>query len=258
MLDYTKAALKQTFADLKKAAWWIKLSTQAIYIVYLIYALCVQTGVLAANITLLAISLAYLAFFLHATALGKLPDGKPMQKTVKTVYTVTKRVITLFTLGVAVYALFATSKHLTVVSLLFTALMIVGWVLGVAFDLIIKVVFDRVQLLTEALEADIEQVTKPVRAVGNFFKKVTGKEVEPQKEPTKNRVFLDKKVAENKAEEKRKKEEAKLLKKQQRRKKQPVVAQPTPTVTKEKKPKQKQLTEVKESLLLPEATEENK
>ena len=50
----------------------------------------------------------------------------------------------------------------------------------------------------------------------------------------------------------------KLLKKQQRRKKQPVVAQPTPTVTKEKKPKQKQLTEVKESLLLPEATEENK
>lgn len=216
MLDYMKAALKKTFSDLKTVGYWISASTQIIYVAYLIYALIAQTGIVYANAALLGISVSYLIFFFCTTSFGKHPDGKPMGKTVKTVCTVLKKCITLFTLGVAVYALVQTAKDVQLIPLLFTALMIVGWVLGVAFELIIRFVSNRVDLITTALEADIEQVTKPFRTVGNFFKKATGQEIEQPKEPNKHRVFLDKVVAEKKEEEKRQKIEEKQLKKEKK------------------------------------------
>ncbi len=267
MLDYMKAALKKTFSDLKTVGYWISASTQIIYVAYLIYALVAQTGIVYANAALLTISVSYLIFFFCTTSFGKHPDGKPMGKTVKTVCTVLKKCITLFTLGVAVYALIQTAKDVQLVPLLFTALMIVGWVLGVAFELIIRFVSNRVDLITTALEADIEQVTKPFRSVGNFFKKATGQEIEQPKEPNKHRVFLDKVVAEKKEEEKRQKIEEKQLKKEKkaeekrqrkqlrRAKKQPLEEEVLPPP--EEKKSKRALAAAKTAALLPPPDKEN-
>jgi hypothetical protein len=57
---------------------------------------------------------------------------------------------------------------------------------------------------------------KPVKSVGNFFKKVAGKEIEPEKEKSKNRLWLDDKVAENKAARRQERLEEKLRKRQVR------------------------------------------
>ena len=61
------------------------------------------------------------------------------------------------------------------------------------------------------MEADYKNVTKPARSVGNFFKKLTGKKVEEEPAPSKNRVILDKLVAK----ERRKKENERVEKRSQ-------------------------------------------
>ena len=86
----------------------------------------------------------------------------------------------------------------------------------------------------EALDADVENLLKPVKTVGNFFKKAMGQEVPPSAEPSKRRLWLDKKMSERRElakqekerlaqekrqkqeEERRKRQEQFALKKQQR------------------------------------------
>ena len=217
MLDYTKTAVRQTVEDFKKADYIRDVATQAFYIAYLTYALIARAGVFFANIALAVLSVAYFIFFLCITKAGKDIDAKPSKKAVAMIYRVCKKLITLYTLGVAIYSIYVTASNVSVTSLLLTVALIVGWILQIVFDLIIRVFVSRVNLLTEALEADVQSATKPVRAIGNFFKKVTGQEVTPEKEPTKTRLYLDKKVAERREEERQRKLREKQEKKERKK-----------------------------------------
>lgn len=210
MLDYTKMAIKQTVSDLKKTDYIRNVATQIIYIIYLIYTLIVGTGILALNIVLLVISTSYFVFFLTMTSAGKTPEGKNVKKTGTAVYVWTKRLIKLFTLGVAVYGICTAVERVSAVSVILAALMIVGWILQIIFEVLIKILTNRVNFILEGLEADLDNMLKPVRSVGNFFKKVTGKEVAPPKELTKNQLKLKEKVELYRAEQKKKKEEERL------------------------------------------------
>lgn len=210
MLDYTKMAIKQTISDLKKTDYIRNVATQIIYIIYLIYTLIVGTGILALNIVLLVISTSYFVFFLTMTSAGKTPEGKNVKKTGTAVYVWTKRLIKLFTLGVAVYGICTAVERVSAVSVILAALMIVGWILQIIFEVLIKILTNRVNFILEGLEADLDNMLKPVRSVGNFFKKVTGKEVAPPKELTKNQLKLKEKVELYRAEQKKKKEEERL------------------------------------------------
>ena len=210
MLDYTKMAIKQTISDLKKTDYIRNVATQIIYIIYLIYTLIVDTGILALNIVLLVISTSYFVFFLTMTSAGKTPEGKNVKKTGTAVYVWTKRLIKLFTLGVAVYGICTAVERVSAVSVILAALMIVGWILQIIFEVLIKILTNRVNFILEGLEADLDNMLKPVRSVGNFFKKVTGKEVAPPKELTKNQLKLKEKVELYRAEQKKKREEERL------------------------------------------------
>ena len=225
MLDYTKAAIKKVVADLKHVNYIRVVATQCVYIAYLIYALVIARNVLllVLNGILLALALAYFAFFLAMTSLGKAPDGKPVQKRVATVYRYSKLLAQLFNLGVMLYSVGSTAKNASVLSILFSALLIVAWVLQVIFEIILKYAVNKAHLLIEGLEADFEQATKPVRAVGNFFKKMTGKPVEEGKEPSKHRQTLDKLVAEEKERKKQAKIDAKAERKRQKLEKKGIV-----------------------------------
>ncbi len=220
MLDYTKTALKQAIDDFKKAFFLLKVATQTVYIAYLIYALISMRGLWVVNGILLALSLGYFFFFLFATACGKSPDGKKMTKRVTAIYTWSKRLIQLFNLGVAVYGLCYTAKNVSVFSVIFSAIMIALWVFNLIFSVVQKFVGGRIGLVIAGLEADIENVTKPVRTVGNFFKKMTGQEIEPEKEKSKARVYLEKKVNEQRERKKQEKVDKKAaLKEAKKRKK---------------------------------------
>ncbi|MFR1983031.1 MAG: hypothetical protein ACLS4Z_04315 [Christensenellaceae bacterium] len=182
-------------------------ATQIIYIIYLIYTLIVGTNPRAEYRSFGDFLLFRL--FLTMTFAGKTSRAK-RKKTGTAVYVWTKRLIKLFTLGVAVYGI-CTAVERSPPSLLFlAALMIVGWILQIIFEVLIKILTNRVNFILEGLEADLDNMLKPVRSVGNFFKKVTGKEVAPPKELTKNQLKLKEKVELYRAEQKKKKEEERL------------------------------------------------
>lgn len=212
MFDYTKAALTQIIKDFKKLCYVLSILTQTLYIAYLIFAIVTQKGVLSANITLLSISAVYFVFFLIMT--GK--HGSKTAKWAKMLFKRSKQAIKLFTLGVIFYGIYVTAEKVTPISVVFTAFMVVSWVLEIIFEIILSIIATRLQLFKEALDADVENLKKPVTAVGNFLKRMTGKEVE-EKEPTKHRIFLDKKVSEAKTERLEKKRQNKLDGKAQKR-----------------------------------------
>ena len=203
MFDYTKAAFKQTVEDFKKIDFVRNIATQTLYIAYLIYTLCVGVGLLVANILLLALAVGYLGFFLFMTLK---PPTKRVKNAVKTAFTRCRQLIKLYTLCVMVYGVWLTAEHVTPLGLILSALMIVCWVLQILFEVVFKFFLNRANFILEGMEADYENMTKPVRTVGNFFKKMAGKEVEEEKAPTKNRIILDQKVALAREERKRQKE----------------------------------------------------
>ena len=211
MLDYTKMAIKQTIADLKRTDYVRNIITQLVYIFYLVYTLIVRTGYFAFNIALLALSVAYLIFFLVMTSCGKSPEGKQVKRVTTGIFVWCKRLIKLFTLGLTIYGICTAVEHVSAVSVILAALMIVGWLLQIVFEVLIKILTNRVTLITDALEADIDNIIKPFKTVGNFFKKVTGHEVPPPKEPTKNQLKLKEKIEAFRNQQKEKKLEAKRL-----------------------------------------------
>ena len=218
MLDYTKAAILKIQEDLRKLLSWANLIMQLTYIGYLIYALCTGAGIYLANVVLLALSVFYFVFFVFISAGGTNALKKKAKKTVTLIFRRSKQVIKFFTLGVMLYGIYATANQATPVSVLFSAFMIVAWLVPFVLEFLIKYFTFRAQLFVEALSADIEPVAKPIKSVGNFFKKVSGKEIEPEKEKTdaqlRARAWLDKKVEETRFERAEELEQEKRDKKQ--------------------------------------------
>lgn len=214
MFDYTQAAAKQIAADFQKVLYIVSVCSQAVYIGYLIYALCAGAGVLWVNLVLLAISAAYFIFFLITTKGGKLPGGakaKIVQKTGKRVYKYCKLLIKIYPLALTIYGLYQTTEKVSFLALLLICFMMIGWILQIVFEVFGAIFTNRFALIMDGVKADVEEIKRPVTAVGNFFKKITGKEVETPQEPTKNQLKLREKVEQFRAERKEKRE----LKKQE-------------------------------------------
>ena len=222
MFDYTQAAAKQIAADFQKVLYIISVCSQAVYIVYLLYALFAGAGVLWVNIVLLAISSAYFAFFLITTKCGRHPSGakaKIIQKTGKRVYKYCKMLLKIYPLALTIYGFYQTTEKVSFFALLLVCFMIIGWILQIVFEVIGAIFTNRFALIMDGVKADVEEIKRPVTAVGNFFKKITGKEVETPKEPTKNQLKLREKEqfrAERK--EKRELQKQELIEKRKQKK----------------------------------------
>ncbi len=204
MFDYTKAAFKKILDDFKRLDFLRNVLTQSVYIAYLIYAVCAQSGVLWVNIALLALSVAYFAFYLFIRA--REVDAS-LKRTVKKSYKWSKRGVKLVNLGITIYTLTITVNHSTVFSVILTSLMIVGWVLEILFEAVYHFLIKKAKLVLAGLEADYKKVVQPAKTVGNFFKTLFGKQVEPEPEPTPERETLDKIVAEERQEKENQKAE---------------------------------------------------
>lgn len=204
MFDYTKMVFEKTVKDVKAVAYFSNIATQVTYLVYLVYALIAQTGIWYVNALLLALSTAYFIYFLHSS--NHENKDKLLDKKVRKIYTRIKQAIKLFPLAVALYSLYLTVGHVNPFSLISTAFMLIAWLLQLIFDVLGTIIGNRIDLFKEALDADVGEITKPVKSVGNFFKRVAGQEVEDEKSPSKNRIWLEEQIIdyrEAKAEKKR-------------------------------------------------------
>lgn len=206
MFDYTKSVFTKTVDDLKKIAFFFGASLQLFQIGYLIYALCIGSGIVAANIVLLVLSSAYFLFMLYINANDV---KKEIKRILKTIYRWGKRLIKLFTLGVSVYGLFITaSETVTVkslVSIVLLVFMLIAWVLDVLFSLIIVIIERRKNLFFDAIKMDLE----PFLKAKNFFDKIRGKEVDSEIVSTAQRSKLDAWRTERKEAQRLKKQEKK-------------------------------------------------
>lgn len=226
MFDYTKTALSQTWDELKKFFYFIGLAMQFLYLGYLAYVLITGAGVFLINVILAGISLAYLTFYLIITKFGKDPDAKnckKLKKNGKEMILWIKRAIRVCTLTIA-FVNFYQAKNPPILSVIFTAFMVVGLVLEILYDCTLKIVNKRFAFISDGVEMDVDEITRPLKNVGNFLKKMTGQEVAPEKELTKNQLYLKEKVLAKREEkiiekqtEKIRKTEEKQRKKQEKK-----------------------------------------
>lgn len=208
MFDYTKAIFNKTLADLKLFAKIWTISTLGVYIAYLIYAIAAGSGNLAANIILLALTSIYFAFYLITIIKGS-EFLRARRKIVKKTYKYSKYVINSVTLTTALYSIWLYPDNVHPFKLLITVFMMIMLVVQLALEVSVIIIEKRFGMFMEAFHADIEVVTKPVNTVKNVFRKITGQEVEPEKERSKDRVYLDRLVEQGRDAEAAKKAQAK-------------------------------------------------
>ena len=124
---------------------------------------------------------------------------KTAKKIVKRSYKWIKIVIKTFTLGAMIYGIYITTTNVTPISIILATLMIILYVLQILLELACEIVEDKKDLLVEAVAKDMEIVTRPVSAVGNFVKRMKGEEVViEEKEPSRELKILEKRMAKNK------------------------------------------------------------
>lgn len=216
MFEYTKHVFNQTVEDIKSITNAVQLITGLIYIAYLIYAITVGIGIVAVNVVLLVISAIYFAFTLAMNSKQLNKSDRQLKENAKRVYKVSKYIIQIPTLVVAVITLsMLESDHITF-SLLFTVLMILGYVMSVLLSVLTVVVENRAKKFMVAFEADVE----PIMKVVNGIKKLKGDTVDPQpydKAKEKIRSELDLIISKNRQQRKEKETAERILKKEERK-----------------------------------------
>ena len=222
MLDYTREAFSKIVEDFKKLGFGFTVGGNVAYIGYLIYAIATTRGDLWVNIPLLVFSVVYLSFYLYATQFGKELDGKKnLQKIAKRIFSWAKKLMKVYTFGVMLYGLTSVSKGADAFYVILMAMQIMFFMLQIVFDIIVRIIEKYADMVRTAITMDVEQVTKPVKSVTNFFKKMSGKDVEEEEsEPTKMQEMLTARVQtakEKKAQEREKKRQEKEFLRQQKR-----------------------------------------
>lgn len=207
MFDYTRVALGNTVKDFKRLAFGFNVTTQLLYVAYLIYAIAVGVGFFVLNVILLALTVGYSIFYI-LTRNRKEIQGE--RKITARLYKWSSIILKGVGLAATVYGIYMATESVSVVTVVLAALTTVGWTLNIITTLIIYFLESEVKYLIGAIEADAEILTKPKEKITNAIRLVCGEEIEAPTEPTKARKRLDAEVAEFRAERERLKSEKKI------------------------------------------------
>ena len=195
MFKYTRTAIDIIISDIKKFSTIFNYGSLIFTSAYFIYALVTKTGNFIANIILASLFVGYTIFYFITRSM----EMKTAKKVVKRSYKWIKIVIKTFTLGAMIYGIYTATTNVTPISIILATLMIILYVLQILLELACEIVEDKKDLLVEAVAKDMEIVTRPVSAVGNFVKRIKGEEVViEEKEPSRELKILEKRMAKNK------------------------------------------------------------
>ncbi len=170
MLTNTRRAIGKMIDDIKAFSYYFNIIMQVMYFAYLMYAVGTERGILWLNLTLAGLSVIYFVFFV-ATYNKKEGSLKKVRKSARQLHRCCKLAGKTLTLSVMVYSIYTTTQDVSPTSVIMTALMVVAWVLQLLFSLVIGFLDKEKELILEAIRKDMEPVTKPVKAVGGFFKR---------------------------------------------------------------------------------------
>ncbi len=192
MFDYTKAAIEKLKEDFKRFGFIYSVIVQVIYILYLAYAIANSKAIFWANVTLGAICLAYFIFYIVTH--GKIDKkSKNTKKSIRRLQKYSRLLIKAFTLGTTIYSIYYTALDVTVISVVLSSLMLVGWILQVLFEIARYFFETRADIFMVGLSTDVQKITKPITTVKNIFSLKKSEEKE-EIVPTKALTILENKV----------------------------------------------------------------
>ena len=195
MFDYTRTAIKKIGDDFKKVGFLLGLSGQIFYLFYIVYSIITSRGILWANYLLGAVSLLYLIFYIFTFSKSDKKDRATKNK-VRRLQSILKLFVKGLVLAMMFYSVYYTVVEISLLSVVFTALSIVSFILQIALELVRCIIENRYELLMTGWEADMEKIKKPFETAKNIltfnFKK------EEPKEPSKFKIVLDKKIEKEK------------------------------------------------------------
>jgi hypothetical protein len=208
MFKYTREAIEVLKEDFKRYSRVFKVGSLLFTSAYFVWALIAQTGIFAVNIVLASLFVSYTIFELVINATGH----KGAKVFVKRTYKWITLGIRAFTLGSMLYGIYTATTNVSAMSTIIATLMIILWVFQILLEIVVEIIENKIDLFDKAIRQDVEDikksVMKPVTAVTNTLKKLTGREVEPEPEKHKKILKLDKRIQEReeiKAQEKTKK-----------------------------------------------------
>lgn len=171
LFSNTRLAVNKTVSDIKFSVRFANLCAQIFYIGYLIYALSANIGMPVANIVLLAISVAYFVFYV--STLGVLTKAeKRLKSNAGHAYRWIKISLGAITLATTIYGIYVAASDVNPITIILATLAVIAWILQVALEFVVFFFEHHMYMIMDAVAADKEAITQPVRAVGDFVKKV--------------------------------------------------------------------------------------
>ncbi len=184
MFKYTIALFWHTVKQIKKIAFAIGAIIHTITVGYLIYTLFTKSGNFIVNLLLLLLSIFSLGYFFYKEK--QKVDKKT--KTVKRWSGYFQRLLKLYQI-VPMFVIILTNDTTNPITFLTVVLSALLLAVGILLDILTVLIEKRFELFKEAIENDVDELKKPLTSAGNFFKKITGQEVE-EKTPSKHLTFL--------------------------------------------------------------------
>lgn len=218
MMKYTRAAFNKIVGDLRKLSYVFNFCVPTLSLSYLVYALATQTGIFAINLIALAVTVLYLIFYaVYSYKIEKQNRAgskktKKVRRGVKHLYKTCRLIASACSLAISVYGIYFTAQNVTPISVALVGLLMIFWILNVLIMLAYEFVYNRVELLIDGIQYDIESMN-PVKAVKDAVNKMQGREivVDTDKISRKSRNVLDA-LADKEEENKKEKEESGLIK----------------------------------------------
>ena len=159
MIANTTAAIEKITGQLKTLNTFRKFMTLLLYSAYLIYRIVAGNGYFALNVTLLALTCLYAAFFVYYISVDRNATNKKTYGVVKRVYRWSKLLLTGIGVGLNVSGfLTVAGEGLTLPNLLFAIVMPAFLVLQIVFDVIFEYANYCFGILKKGVEKDIEKV----------------------------------------------------------------------------------------------------
>ncbi len=177
MLDNTKAMIAKSLRDIKLFLCVLTVVSQLTTVAYLVYASVCGLGFLPVNASLSAIYVAYLAFYLM-TYNTKERETKKRRRSLGNANRRLKLLVKTVTLAVSFYGIYISVKETTAITIIFSTLSILFWILQVIFEIVYIFVAHKAKLFVEGLKADFAAIIEPAKKVGEFVQTVAKKEEE--------------------------------------------------------------------------------
>lgn len=174
MFKYTKASIGLLIDDCKRYAKIFKYVSLIATLGLLTYQIVV--GFMKGS-NLVYFNIAIAVAFLTFAFVDLLFKNKSLKRTVKRIYKWLKIILKAITLGITIYEIYI-ADTVDGIQIILTILMILLWIASFISEVVVEVVQIRANEILVAVKQDIDDVKKPITAVSNVFKKITGQEVE--------------------------------------------------------------------------------